>query len=259
MSMAQKMSVQDDLRYFDAQCLDNMRWAERLGIIPERVFAPGVRVLDFGSGHGALTVMAAAHGAQVVGIDLNARRVAFATRYVSACCPALAPRIEFSCMPVETLQGEAQFDLIVSKDTFEHASGLDSILRAFVRLLAPGGRIFLGFSPLWYSPFGDHGFLTRRRLPWAHLLLGDARFLRAHNAHTGRFDRTVAEAGFNQLKPRDFRDAFARNGLRIDHMRINPARAWKRAAFFPLDLARHHPKLEAFATIGIYARLRHAS
>ena len=163
-------------QYFAEQLVDNNRWASRMGLQLQDVFRPGARVLDFGCGHGALAVEGARLGARVTGIDTSAARIGFAARKAATEYPELAERLKFLCCRVQDVAGEACFDAILSKDTFEHVADIDGVLVAFRRLLAPGGRVYLGFSPLWYSPFGDHGFLTRRRVPWLHLLLGDRRF-----------------------------------------------------------------------------------
>ncbi len=254
--METALHIRND-QYFSDQAADNARWAARIGAQLEAVFRPGISALDFGCGHGAMSVAGAALGARVTGIDTSAARIAFAVRKVATDYPILVERLGFLCCQVQDLPGAAFFDAIVSKDSFEHINDIDGVLAAFRRLLKPDGRLYLGFSPLWFSPFGDHGFLTRRRVPWLHLLLGERSFLAAHNAHTGRPDRSAAQAGFNQLTPRDFRAAFKRHGFVVEQMNINPGTGVKRLLATPLTLARHIPPLEAFATIGMYLTLRH--
>lgn len=242
-------------RYFFSQLDENLRWARRMGLHLGTVFRPGITALDFGCGHGALAVQGAELGAHVVGIDTSARRIAFARRNAARAFPGLQGALEFMCGPIEDLPARTGFDVIVSKDTFKHAAGPDEILLAFRRLLRPGGRVYIGFSPLWHSPFGDHGFLTRRRIPWLHLLMGEARFVAAHNAHTGRADATVAGCGFNQISPGDFRHAVRRAGFCIEHARINVTSPWKRVALAPLDVARRLGALEHLATVNMYVTL----
>jgi SAM-dependent methyltransferase len=243
-------------RYFAEQISDNVRWAARMGVQLADVLRPGTHALDFGCGHGALSVEGARLGARVTGIDTSAARIGFAARKAATDYPELAERLRFLCCRVQDFAGAACFDAILSKDSFEHIGDIDGVLAAFRRLLIPGGRLYLGFSPLWYSPFGDHGFLTRRRVPWLHLLLGEKRFLAAHNAHTGRPDRDVEQAGFNRLMPQDFRAAFRKHGFAVERMRVNPGSGIKRVLGAPLHVARHIPPLEPFATIGLYVTLR---
>jgi SAM-dependent methyltransferase len=254
--MAPLRNEQDHLLYFEAQQAQNAQWADRIGMKLASIFRPGLSVLDFGCGHGALATQAAELGADVLGIDINPDRIAFAARHAARTSLHLASRLAFRCCAVESVPGANRFDAIISKDTFEHVAEIDSVLLAFRRLLKPDGRLYLGFSPLWFSPFGDHGFLTKRRIPWLHLALGERRFLVAHNAHTGRPDGSIEQAGFNRLTPQDFRAAFARHGFVPERARINPGSMLKRLAFLPLNLARCIPPLEPAATVGMYLTLR---
>jgi SAM-dependent methyltransferase len=246
----------EDTACFYRQLAENAAWFRCMGMSCVDIFRPGVTVMDFGCGHGALALQAAQFGARVSALDTNPNRILFARRHLALRYPLSAGRIQFLHATAQDLPGEARYDVIVSKDTFEHASNLPAVLAALHRLLRPGGRAYIGMSPLWYSPFGDHGHLTRGRLPWAHLLCSDRRFLQAHNARTGRFDQTVGDAGFNRWRPGDFRAAFADAGFVTEKIRINAASLARRLAILPLDAVRLLPALEAFATIGMYATLR---
>ena len=242
--------------YFNAQVADNEVWAGRMGVRLEDMFPAGATVLDFGCGHGALSLAGATLGATVTGIDTDLKRIQFARDNVEVLHPWLADRVTFVCARVESLAFDLRFDAVVSKDTFEHVKDPAAAVAAFGRLLRPGGHLYIGFSPLWHSPFGDHGFLTHRRVPWKHLFQSEHRFLAAHNAHTGRSDRTVADAGFNQWRPADFRRALAENGFHTERVRLNAACGLKRLAMVPLALARRVPALEAYATVSMYLTAR---
>jgi len=164
--------------------------------------------------------------------------------------------MRFECLDITTIPGEDLFDRIVSKDTFEHVGPVDAVLAAMVRLLKPGGEIILGFSPLYYSPFGDHGELGTR-LPWAHLLAGEQRVLTAFN-RTNRSDyRRLPEAGFNMLTPKDFRRTFERSEAQLRSLRVNPAgnEGLKSLMMTALRLLAQLPGLERYCTVGLYAVL----
>jgi ubiquinone/menaquinone biosynthesis C-methylase UbiE len=158
------------------------------------------------------------------------------------------------------MPGEALFDVIVSQNTFEHVGDVDAVLASFKRLLKPGGAAYIGFSPLYHSPFGDHGELRAPvRLPWLHLIAGKKRVIAAYNRANGEAVTTLAECGFNGLKPADFRAAFARSGLQIESLRINPTEGpVKRAAMRIFALLAKLPGLEPLFTTGIYVVLRKA-
>ena len=73
---------------------------------------------------------------------------------------------------------DASYDVIVSKDVFEHVDELFDVFPNLIDKLKPGGKILLGFGPLWYSPFGDHGIskrITGVKVPWMHLFISDTR------------------------------------------------------------------------------------
>ena len=132
------------------------------------------------------------------------------------------------------------------------------MLESFQRLLRPGGRAYLGFSPLYHSPFGDHGELRAPvRLPWLHLVAGRRRVIASFNKANGQAAATLPECGYNGLKPADFRAAFARSGLEIERLRLNPTEGKvKRAAMAGFAALAKVPALEPFFSIGIYATLR---
>ncbi|HWQ04468.1 MAG TPA: class I SAM-dependent methyltransferase [Longilinea sp.] len=57
------------------------------------------------------------------------------------------------------------FDLVYSINSFEHFEHPESILDEMIRVLRPGGVIFIAFNPLYYSPWGLH---AARRLGMAY-------------------------------------------------------------------------------------------
>ena len=132
------------------------------------------------------------------------------------------------------------------------------MLDSFRRLLRPGGRAYLGFSPLYHSPFGDHGELRAPvRLPWLHLVAGRKRVIAAFNKANRESVTTLPECGYNGLKPADFRAAFARSGLEVERLRVDPTEGrLKQAAMTGFRVLARAPGLEPFFTVGIYATLR---
>jgi ubiquinone/menaquinone biosynthesis C-methylase UbiE len=55
------------------------------------------------------------------------------------------------------LQDES-FDVVYSYNTFEHVAQPDAALSEATRVLRPGGRLYLDFGPLFFSPFGLHAY-----------------------------------------------------------------------------------------------------
>ena len=228
---------------------------ERLG---EKSDFRGKDVMDVGSGLGFLSADIARAGARsVLGVDIWEPRVEFSTRKVAERFPEL-DNVRFTSTPTDRMEGSDLFDAIVSENTFEHISDIAPVLDSFRRLLRPGGRAYLGFSPLYHSPFGDHGELRAPvRLPWLHLVAGRKRVIAAFNKTNREAVTTLTECGYNALKPADFRAAFARSGLEVEQLRVNPTEGrLKQAAMTGFRMLAKAPGLEPFFTVGIYATLR---
>jgi ubiquinone/menaquinone biosynthesis C-methylase UbiE len=50
------------------------------------------------------------------------------------------------------------FDLAFSYNSFEHFPEPEQVLQESIRVVRPGGYIYLNFGPLWLSPHGAHQF-----------------------------------------------------------------------------------------------------
>ena len=76
-----------DIKYFEHGKIENKKFWKRLGSIPD---FKNKKVLDFGCGHGSLTLEIAALGAQkVIGIDLEIDLINFAQENLDQNFPAL--------------------------------------------------------------------------------------------------------------------------------------------------------------------------
>lgn len=208
----------------------------------------GRRVLDFGCGHGALALEAAAEGATVLGVDLDEERIAWARQNVET--RPMPGRIAFVVADIRTLRLRDEYDLIVAKDTFEHIDDLHGVLVALRDALAPDGRIWAGFSPLYYSPWGDHG-RTGMKLPWAHTLPRPI-VCAAAGRHLRRHVTDLADIGLNGVTPVQFRRHVLASGLRLDSVAYN--RGDKPMMRTLSGLRRLRP-LERYATVSVYAVL----
>jgi 2-polyprenyl-3-methyl-5-hydroxy-6-metoxy-1,4-benzoquinol methylase len=213
----------ESLKYFEEQIIDSQKYWSRFGGRPD--FA-GKVVLELGCGHGALAIDAALSGAErVIGLDLIGSRIAFAKKIVAERFPDIAHKIEFHKLDIADIDLEGKVDVVISKDTFEHIMGLDRVLLSVKRVLRENGLLITGFSPMYYSPFGDHGFHAieqRIKLPWAHLILGDARVVEAYNRyHPGLQCQTIYDLGLNKLKRGEFLQAFNKAGFTVVSETIN--------------------------------------
>jgi SAM-dependent methyltransferase len=229
--------------YFaEQQQRSNREFWSRFGLVPD---VAGKRALEVGCGHGALSVELADLGADVLGVDLDLARIDWATRNIG-------DRAEFACVDVTEIEGE--FDFIVSKDTFEHVADVGAMLGHLRDLLAPRGHIWVGFSPLYASPWGDH----RRAglgIPWGHVLLPSRVVYAAASRRQGTKVRSLDELELNGMTPKAFREGVERSGLRFQSLRYNQG---GKALLRALDALRVIPILEPLATVSIYAILERA-
>ena len=167
-----------DVDYFKRGSAENPEFWWRL---VERPRFAGKHVLDVGCGLGALCVdMAAGGAARVVGLDTESKLIAFARQHTSLAFPELQSVLEFYDEDLAQFD-QGKFDIIVSKDSFEHIMDLNGMIRAMAGHLKPGGRIYSGFGPLYNSPFGHHGRVATRlpwrQFPWSHLWESEEKFV----------------------------------------------------------------------------------
>jgi SAM-dependent methyltransferase len=210
-------------------------------------------VLDVGCGHGALSLDAVRRGAaRVTGVDTDADRIRFGRAYLQSRHPAEAPAITLLDAAVEALPPEATFDLVLSKDTFEHLEDPASVVSALARRLRLGGLLVCGFSPLYFSPNGDHG---RYRLPapWVHAILPEALVLRWASRRLGRRIASPQDVGLNRLMLPAFLGLLTEPDWETLSLRINPLDHPLRPAF---DALRRLRPLERYFTVGVYGVFR---
>ncbi|MEH1946124.1 MAG: class I SAM-dependent methyltransferase [Nostoc sp.] len=242
------------LKYFEAQFIKSEMYWSRFGGRPD---LSGKVVLEIGSGHGALCIDAAISGAErVIGLDLISSRIEFARNIVAERYPDVANRVEFHHLDIDNLTTlDGQVDIVISKDTFEHIMGIERVILSIKRVLRPGGLLITGFSPLYYSPFGDHGYHAigkRIRIPWAHLIIGDARVVEAYNKHHPGIEcHSIYDLGLNKLKRRDFLQAFNKAGFVIVSETVNALQGASK--LMPLfRLLNKIPGLEDYTAVNMY-------
>lgn len=237
--------------YFDDQRENNREWFKRMDF---QVDVQGMRVLDLGCGHGALSISLAERGAaEVVGVDLDDDRIDFANRNLSKMFPELADRVVFRCADV--LGMVDQFDLIVSKDAFEHIDDLHGVIQHLHSLLKPGGYLAPGFSPLFFSPFGDHA-RYELSVPWAHAVLPERLLVWWLNQRTSKGVSNSMDLGLNRLTPSQFRSIFDDESAWED-VSIRYNRGDNRL-FTVFNTLRKVTPVEKFFTTSIYAVARKA-
>ena len=122
---------------------------------------------------------------------------------------------------IESLDEE--FDLIITNEVLEHVVDLAGCLSSLHDRLKPGGRLYAGWGPLWFSPTGGHQLTVKVRglpVPWSHLVkpLGAA-YVRATER---RSEAAPVYWSFNYLRPKEYERLFAESPLEVLSWRVNP-------------------------------------
>lgn len=136
------------------------------------------RVLDVGCGAGGKSLYYASLGAaSVVGVDIVPGYRAEAKALAAELC--LADRAVFLCASALALPfPDGQFDTVVMNDFFEHVSDPEEALREALRVLAPGGRVYVNFPP-YYHPTGAH-MSDVLHMPWVQLFFTERQLIDAY-------------------------------------------------------------------------------
>lgn len=238
-----------DSYWFERGRSDNPRFWSRF---PERpCFAQSV-VLDLGCGRGSLCVdMAQAGAKSVVGLDIDPRFIEFARRNLQQNYPELTRNIVYEAKSLKEFQDNV-FDIVVSKDSFEHINALPEVLDEVKRCLKPGGKLFAGFGPL-YNSFDGHHDLLGRLPPWGHVILPEKWLLRRINRRRSRKASSIAELGLNQLSFAEYRAILYKTGLRVVSFSVNQS---QHIASHIFSLMRRIQGLEELFTHNIYVILQ---
>ena len=144
------------LCFTDEAYLDHETWirpaVDRLGSLA------GLRVLDYGCGHGMAAVVLARRGGRVTAFDLSAGYLIEARRRARANGVA----VDFVQADGERLPfADGSFDRVWGNAVLHHLD-LGKAVRELRRVLAPGGRA------VFCEPWGENPLLSwaRRRLPY---------------------------------------------------------------------------------------------
>lgn len=226
------------------------RFFERFG---GRLDVRGKTVLDFGCGLGSLCIYVAQQGAKkAVGIDIDARYVDFASSKLSNDYQHLSNIVDFR---LASDTRDEKFDVIISKDSFEHFVDPERIVVSMKQHLCPDGFVAIGFGPLWKSPFGGHiNFMTK--LPWAHLLFPEAVIMRERsrfrpNEHAESFEQI--RGGLNKMTLEKYVRIIRENGLEFEWIRTNVSDSNLIGLF---NLLARVPCWREYFTVNLYSIVR---
>jgi SAM-dependent methyltransferase len=205
----------------------------------------GSRVLDAGCGTGYLTRQLAERGALVTGVDFSERMIEIAR----AEFPGLDFRVD-SSSELRTL-GDGEFDLITANYLLMDTPDLEGTMRAFARVLRPGGRVVAVFSHPCF-PQGDASisdaegdgvtyrwrfpYFERRKCidsPWAHFT---TEFIWFHRPLSDYW-KAFRAAGFEVTDFEEPRLAEERYSLAPDERKLRKSRTRPYSVAFKLRKA----------------------
>ena len=239
---------QRDIYRFSLREAENQKFWTRLGGMPD---FKGKSVLDVGSGQGGLCVDIALAGAvKVVGLDIERRVVDFANENMAQNFPQKQSCVTFQCIDLKDYDTDTAFDYIISKDSFEHIQNIPLMLGEMKKRLAPGGRILIGFGPLYNSMNGSH--MERFLIPWGHLFIPTPLYLKITEWDRGQPMESLESFGLNRNSYKKYRKFFKDSGLKPVYFKINQSTNRMMKLFRYLAMI---PFIRELFTISIYCIL----
>tara|TARA_X000000950_G_scaffold3958_1_gene4102 strand:- start:2770 stop:3507 length:738 start_codon:yes stop_codon:yes gene_type:complete len=212
------MLSKEDLDYFNYGSVENKKFWKRLNGRPD---FENKSILDFGCGHGALCIDIAKCGASsVTGIDLSKNLLKFANENLKMNYERLSKKIVFEEKDLLKDDFNEKFDIIVTKDTFEHSLNLPDILDKFYDLLNNGGKAYIGFGPLYNSYNGDHG-RTQLKVPWMHVILSERIIINRYNKKNRNKINRIEDLGLSKYSFKDYKKIFKESKFKIDYFITN--------------------------------------
>jgi SAM-dependent methyltransferase len=210
-------------------------------------------VLDIGHGFGSNCIYMAQNGAtRVVGIEIDEHRYDFARQKLATEYKELSNIVEFRIAD-DTFN--EQFDIVVSKDSFEHYANPEDFITVMKQHMNKDGIIAIGFSPLWKAPYGGHiTYMTK--LPWAHLLFPESVIMQERKRFRLEDEARSFEemkGGLNKMTLKRYLNIIKNSGLDIEYIKIN---AHKNKKVFVLNILRRIPFCRELFTQNVYSIMR---
>jgi len=161
----------------------------------------GAEVLELGCGDGLICAIMNDHGSRSTAVDLDDTLF---DQY------ATDRGVKYFTMDATKLKFEdASFDFIFSHNGFEHFSDPEAVYNECNRVLKPGGMMYFQFNPLYYSPFGYHGYKSIA-IPYLHILFSQNDFTRFAKSQN-RPELYTSPDFLNKKQVGYFRDLFNNN------------------------------------------------
>jgi len=245
--------MEEDRKYFEWRSSKSSLFCSRFA---EGIDFKGKRVLDLGSGHGALCFYAAENGAEsVVGVDISSRLIQFSNIIKEEKYSQYNDVIQFKELDVKDLNDEP-FDIILSYSSFEHLLQPQDVLNEMKARLKPGGKVFIGFTGLYNSPWGDHKRTEvpfNKIFPWAHLCFKKEWIIKNYNNKNPiKKINSIFDLGMNGFSFRQYLDLFYSCDLQITYFKVNKT---KNPIVYIINLLRLIPGFRELLSINIYTIL----
>ena len=132
----------------------------------------GLDVLDFGCGHGGLSVFLATRGVRsLTGVDLAEDRIESAIALAKSRALPVQPRFLLASDDRTIDLPDESIDAILCFDVLEHVMEYEAIIREWRRVLRLDGRVLIHWVP-WWNPYGPH-INSLVPIPWSHMLFSE--------------------------------------------------------------------------------------
>ncbi|MCP1677160.1 SAM-dependent methyltransferase [Natronocella acetinitrilica] len=172
----------------------------------------GMRVVDFGCGHGAQSVALRVDAdAYVLGLDTNEKAIALANKLKDKVVGSDSKLVFSAKVEKEFL---SSFDVVISQNAMEHYPDPLGALRSMRELLRPGGKAFITFGPPWFAPYGSHMHYFCK-LPWVNVLFPEKTVMnvRKNYRSDGAMKYEDVESGLNKMSVEKFKKIVRESGF----------------------------------------------
>lgn len=177
------------------------------------------RILDVGGGGGVHSALLAREGARVICTDFIDQNARYGGAFMQLLHEKMARhQLDFDLRAMEFHAADAMdmpyrdnnFDMVVSFNALEHIPCPDRAVAEMLRVLKPGGLLYITFDPMWSCDSGSH-FGHRVPLPWQHLIDSDDEFVARMRA-AGAAGEEIDDYCFamNRQRLDAYREVFAR-------------------------------------------------
>jgi SAM-dependent methyltransferase len=166
-------------------------------------------ILELGCWDGMVSCMLKRQGKRTTAIDFRSK--GFDER-------ARAEGVDLREMDATKLEfDDASFDFVFSYDAFEHFTDPEAALRQALRVLRPGGQLFLSFRPLYNAPWGEHAYASIT-VPYCQHLFPDELL----NQFAEQYQLTPIDFGHvNRWFLADYRALWGRYADRLQRVRYH--------------------------------------